>query len=400
MLDETGGVARDDLALLVDAVLAGKGKSGADAETLPPAAYSSQAFFDLEVERIFKKDWFCVGHVSQVAETGDYFSLTLFGEPLVVVRGPDRIRVLSRVCLHRWAPVVAGEGNARIFSCPFHKWGYALDGQLLGAPFMEQAAGFDPKECRLPEIRSEIVESLGLIFITFSDEISPIAERLQDFSERYGNWRFADLVAVRPREEGDAQKDPWTQNHFNWKVQVETFMECYHHIGAHPETFEIDQPARLSSCEAGKPGWTVCHSPYRESAPESAYTFGLPVIPGIAEEQRQTCDYVLLYPATLLSIRPDSAGVLILIPVGPRLTLSRSFTLVSAEAAAQPALVAEAFAARKEFFDKANQEDIAVNEMQQAGAGSALARIGRLGHLERTVAHLAEYVRDRIAGNV
>ena len=401
MLDEpgvTGGVVRDDLARLVDAVLAGKGKRGADAETLPPATYTAQAFFDLEVERIFKKDWLCVGHVSQVAEVGDYFCLELFGEPLVVVRGADRIRVLSRVCLHRWAPVVAGEGNARIFSCPFHKWGYALDGQLLGAPFMEQAAGFNPKDCRLPEIRSEIVEPLGLIFITFSDQVGSISERLQDFVERYANWRFADLVAVRPRE-GDAQKDPWTRNHFNWKVQAETFMECYHHIGAHPETFEIDQPARLSSCEEGRPGWTVCHSPYREGAPESAYTFGLPVIPGIAEDQRKICDYVLLYPCTLLSIRPDSAGVLILVPVGPRLTLSRSFTLVTAEAAAQPGLVAEAFAARKEFFDKANQEDVDVNEMQQAGASSALARPGRLGHLERTVAHLAEYIRDRIAGN-
>jgi nitrite reductase/ring-hydroxylating ferredoxin subunit len=402
MLDEpgvpTGGAARDDLAGLVDAVLAGKGRRGADAETLPPAAYSAQAFFDLEVERIFKKDWLCVGHVSQVAAVGDYFCLTLFGEPLVVVRGPDRIRVLSRVCLHRWAPVVAGEGNARIFSCPFHKWGYALDGQLLGAPFMEQAAGFDPKECRLPEVRSEIVEPLGLIFITFSAEISPISDRLQDFCARYQNWRFADLVAVRPREDGE--KDPWTRNQFNWKVQAETFMECYHHIGAHPETFEIDQPARLSWCEESKPGWTICHSPYREGVAESAYTFGLPVIPGIAEDQLQVCDYVLLFPCTLLSIRPDSAGVLILIPVGPALTLSRSFTLVSAEAASQPGRVADAFAARKEFFEKANQEDTGVNEMQQAGAGSALAQVGRLGHLELTVAHLAEYVRDRIARNL
>ena len=65
--------------------------------TLPPAASTSQAFFDLERERIFKKDWLCVGHVSQVAKTGDYFCLELFGEPLVVVRGPDRIRATSQV---------------------------------------------------------------------------------------------------------------------------------------------------------------------------------------------------------------------------------------------------------------------------------------------------------------
>ena len=403
MLEEQdlgGGFGADDLTGLVASVLAGKGRIGADAETLPPAAYTSQAFFDLEVERVFKTDWLCVGHVSQVAKVGDYFTLTLFGEPLVVVRGADRIRVLSRVCLHRWAPVVAGEGNAKLFSCPFHKWGYGLDGQLLGAPFMEQAADFDPKTCRLPELRSEIVAPLGLIFVTFSDQIAPISDRLQDFAERYRNWGFADLVAVRPREDEETKKAPWTRNRFNWKVQVETFMECYHHIGAHTETFEIDQPARLSWCEEGKPGWTVCHSPYREDVPDSAYTIGLPIIPGIGEDQRQVCDYVLLYPATLLSIRPDSAGVLLLIPVGPQLTLSRSFTLVSPEAAAEPERITQIFAERRTFFEKANQEDTDVNEMQQAGAGSSLARAGRLGHLERTVAHLADYVRSRVAGNV
>ena len=98
---------------------------------------------------VFKKDWLCVGHVSQVAKIGDYFTLELFGEPLVVVRGPDRIRVLSRVCLHRWAPVAEGAGNVKLFSCPFHRWAYGLDGQLVTAgnlrPFTYSGIGiFSP----------------------------------------------------------------------------------------------------------------------------------------------------------------------------------------------------------------------------------------------------------------
>jgi phenylpropionate dioxygenase-like ring-hydroxylating dioxygenase large terminal subunit len=392
--------AAADLDALVDAALASTGKIGVDAETLPAGAYTSQAFFDLEVEKIFRKDWLCVGHVSQVANVGDYFTLDLFGEPLVVVRGQDRIRVMSRVCLHRWAPVVSGEGNAKLFSCPFHKWGYALDGQLLGAPFMDQAAGFEPKQCRLPEIRSEIVEPLGLIFITFSEQPSSISDRLGDLSERYANWHFDKLVAVRPREEGmEESADRWVKNRYNWKVQVETFMECYHHIGAHLETFEVEQPARLSSCEDAKQGWTICHSPFRKESPDSAYTIGLPVVETLTAEERRTCDYVLIFPYTLLSIRPDSAGVVILIPVDPKTTLSRSFTLVTAEAAAAPGLVAEKFGALKDFFAKAMKEDNDVNEMQQIGAASRYAPIGRLSHLELTVAHLADYVRSRIGSN-
>src|SRR5579859_974142 len=139
-----------DLDDLAEEVLAGSGQDLPHAVTLPPAAYTSQAFFDLEMERIFRREWLPVGHVGQIPEVGDYFAIDLLNDPLVVVRGPDRIRVLSRVCLHRWVPVVEGRGNARIFSCPFHKWGYALDGQLLGAPFMEGAVEFQPKTCRLP----------------------------------------------------------------------------------------------------------------------------------------------------------------------------------------------------------------------------------------------------------
>ncbi len=256
------------LASLVQRVLAGSNQTVATSETLPPAVYTSQAFFDLEVEKIFKKEWLCVGHVSQVANVGDYFAVDLFGEPLVVVRGKDRVRVMSRVCLHRWAPIVSGAGNTKVFSCPFHKWGYGLDGQLLGVPFMDKAAEFDPKECRLPEIRSEIVEDLGFIFVTFSDTAESISERLEDLCVRLKNWQVNELVAVEPSELDAA---------FNWKIQIETGMECLHHFAAHPETFEVNFPTRLSWCEDSKRGWTICHSPARPEAPEEVHTIGLPV---------------------------------------------------------------------------------------------------------------------------
>jgi hypothetical protein len=34
-----------------------------DCLSLPPAAYLSSEFFNLEIENIFKKSWLCVGHV-------------------------------------------------------------------------------------------------------------------------------------------------------------------------------------------------------------------------------------------------------------------------------------------------------------------------------------------------
>ena len=214
-----------------------------DAWTLPPKAYMSQEFFDLEMEKVFKPGWICVGHVAQIPRVGDYFTMDLFGEPIVIVRGPDKVRALSSVCLHRWAPIVSGAGNTKILSCPFHKWGYALDGRLLGAPFMDRAKGFPPKDYRLPEFRLEIVEALGLIFVTLNQDISPISERLAKLVERAEaeGWDYANRVIVDVVDQDNA---------YNWKIQVETYMEYYHHIGAHKQSLERSRPVAVAGARS------------------------------------------------------------------------------------------------------------------------------------------------------
>jgi phenylpropionate dioxygenase-like ring-hydroxylating dioxygenase large terminal subunit len=314
----------------------------------------------------------------------------MFGEPIVVVRGPDRIRVLSRVCLHRWAPIVEGKGNARIFSCPFHKWGYALDGQLLGAPFMEEAAEFEPKACRLPEIRSEIVEPLGLIFMTFSDQIGSIGERLAELTQRLANWHLDELVAVWPgRVEGQ----------FNWKIQLETGQECYHHFAAHQTTFEVNYPTRLSWCEPSRPAWSVCHSPPRPELGDEELTIGLPIFPDLTAAERRVFDLYHLFPLTRLAVFSDRVRLGILTPLGPTRMRVDTVMLVRPETAAQPELVQEKFAKFQTFLTTAAQEDNDIDVMQQVGAGSSLTRPGRLSHLEAGVWHLGEYLRAKIAAN-
>lgn len=67
-----------------------------EAETLPPLAYTSEAFYRREVETIFTRSWYAVGRVERVPEPGDYFSADVTGIPIVVVRGLDgKLRALS-----------------------------------------------------------------------------------------------------------------------------------------------------------------------------------------------------------------------------------------------------------------------------------------------------------------
>jgi hypothetical protein len=129
-------------------------------------------------------------------------------------RGRPRRRPDPRAVAHLPTPLVNGSGNARRSCCPFHKWAYALDGGLLGAPLA-------------PE-----------------------------------DWVIGSTL------EYDCQ--------INWKIVVETFMECYHHIAAHPETFERAYPARLTCVEDGRRAWAVCHAPARPDLPDADISAGFP----------------------------------------------------------------------------------------------------------------------------
>jgi phenylpropionate dioxygenase-like ring-hydroxylating dioxygenase large terminal subunit len=325
--------------------------------------------------------------VSQIPTVGDYFTFDMFGDRFVVVRGKDRIRVLSRVCLHRWAPIASGAGNVRNFVCPFHGWGYALDSRLIGAPHMENAPGFDMKSCQLPELRSEVVEGLGLIFVTYSKTAESISERLADLCERLKNWRLNELVSACNGE---------MDVPYNWKIQIETGQEAYHHTVTHPTTFGTYHPPELSWAEESRKGWTVCHSPPRLEDPDEVLTIGLPIFPHLEGKERRAFDIYLIYPLTRLIVFTDRIMFRRLTPVGPLRTKSIWHFFIRPEVARDTETVKQKFATYMESLSGVSKEDDAVCLMQQTGAASSFATAGQLCPLEVTLSDLAEYVRVRV----
>jgi phenylpropionate dioxygenase-like ring-hydroxylating dioxygenase large terminal subunit len=380
----TASRAGAQLQTLIDDVLAGHGQPLQQAETLPPAAYISDKFFELETQRIFMREWLCVGHVSQIPAVGDYFPLDLFDELFVIVRAPDRIRVMSRVCPHRWAPLVSQPGNAKFFSCPFHAWAFALDGQMLGAPLMDRVT-FDVHSCRLPEYRTEILD--GFIFVTFADDTPSLQEKLASFTDHVAKFRLDELVTGFVLDYDLA---------INWKIIVETFMECYHHIAAHVENFEKFYPARACTVEDGEKNWTVGHAPLRPNVPDDSGDAGFPLLANLTAEERREFRMYLIYPMHLLAIFPDRVGWFCLQPEGPKRTKLQTTLLVRPEARDDPEFDAK-IAKERAYFIAFNDEDIAVNEKQMRGALSRTTRAGRLCDLEKAIWQLADYIRGKIA---
>jgi phenylpropionate dioxygenase-like ring-hydroxylating dioxygenase large terminal subunit len=346
--------------------------------TLHPRCYRDPAFYALEHERLFRPGWHCVAREDQVAKPGDYVSIELLGEPLVAVRDErGALRVLSRVCRHRWMPLVAGAGNRRSFQCPYHLWTYGLDGRLLAAPEMDRSEGFDRESVRLPELRVECFE--GFVFASFDPEAAPLAPRLEGLRRAIAPYRPAAFVTTAPLE---------FVHEWNWKVMVENFVESYHHIGPHADTLQPIVPAAGTFAGASDGPYAVLHNPTRDGAPLPAL---FAPTPGLSDAQR--ADFVVgaVFPFHLSSVQHDSLFWYQIEPTGPTSIRLRIHPCVPAEAAGSRELELV-----RGWIDRIHAQDIAACRAVQAGLASRLAEAGPLSHLERCVHALHSFVRERI----
>ena len=51
------------------------------------AVYTDPQLFELEMQRIHEKVWIYCGHESQVPKVGDYYTVQLGRQPMIMVRG-------------------------------------------------------------------------------------------------------------------------------------------------------------------------------------------------------------------------------------------------------------------------------------------------------------------------
>jgi len=291
--------------------------------TLPPGCYTDPDFYAFELEAVFAREWLCLGRVEQVPSVGDWFSVTIADEPMIVVRSaPDDVRVLSAVCQHRGMVITAPSestpdewgrlppetaGHGRQLRCPYHYWVYDLEGRLIGAPEMQRTCGFDKADVRLPRIRSEIWN--GFVFANLDPDAEPLAPRLADLSALLANWHLDEMVSGPPQRLDDL---PW-----NWKVMQENGLENYHsdrlHRGLHdavpssgllPTPYDDGSAAIISRLRAS----------HRDFSLNPTYKALLPIIPTLTDEERETSTFALLPPTLLIGMNTDSALYRIVMP--------------------------------------------------------------------------------------
>lgn len=197
--------------------------------------YLDQEVFDLEMERLFSRTWVYVGHASQVPNAGDYLTVDIAKQPLVMVRQADgSIRVLMNRCAHKGAKLVsAPTGNTgKFFRCPYHAWTYKTDGKPLAIPLKNGYENTRLSECPSGQglIAVKNVETYrGFVFVR-------LAEEGPSFSDYFGDSLSSiDNMADRSPE-GELEIAGGCLRYVhncNWKMFVENLNDTMHPMVAH-----------------------------------------------------------------------------------------------------------------------------------------------------------------------
>ena len=215
------------------------------------AYYTDPAVFAAEMQKIFTKVWVYVGHESLVPNHGDYYCTTLAGQPVVLSRGEHgTLHVLHNRCGHRGARVLNRErGNARIFSCMYHGWGFRPNGELAGVPMRD---GFPaevltgPQAGMLPLPR--VASYRGFVFASMNEDVLPLDEFLG--TAREGIDELVDRSPVGAIEFGAGCHRYRFRG--NWKLQMDNMADTYHPAACHISTVGPD--GRQFQRRAGKEG--------------------------------------------------------------------------------------------------------------------------------------------------
>ncbi|MDR7481124.1 MAG: Rieske 2Fe-2S domain-containing protein [Armatimonadota bacterium] len=190
------------------------------------AVFTDPDVFAAEMDRIFERSWVYVGHSSELAAPGDYKTVVVGTQPVILSRHEDgRIYALYNRCRHRGAVVCRQErGHSNFFRCRYHNWVYANNGALIG---MAQSTGYpdDFDRSRYGLVPVGRLESYrGLLFVNLSSEGASLAEHLAPV-RRYIDWWFgrspveAIVVSLPPHR---------YEYPGNWKLQAENGADGYH----------------------------------------------------------------------------------------------------------------------------------------------------------------------------
>jgi choline monooxygenase len=375
------------------------------AETLLPEAYTSEAFFTLERERVFGSTWVAAGCSARLRQPGDVLVAEVAGRSIFIIRKPDgALRAFYNVCRHRGTQLLAPDECRvpRFIRCPYHSWAYDHDGRCVGTPLftgsdiprdqraafdMQDVAAFDRADYGLLPVA---VEAWGpLVFVNLDPNPTLLSEQLGDLPARTAGYGLDEWELARTAEYRIAA---------NYKLVAENFMEYYHLPWVHPGLVKVS-PIEAHHRWQGRGMYVgFCTSPVAPDTDDGGWQSGLPPIGGLDASDAVSARFAWLFPNVALNVLPNHLFIIHARPAGPGLTHETTYLLTHPEStgAADTGRAVDEIA---KFWDEVNREDIGIVERVQAGLDSTPFPGGRLCYrFEESLHRFQNMIVDRMVG--
>ena len=290
-------------------------------KSLPAWTYTSNEFFELEKNSLFLCNWQLICHTSNIPNIGDYFTLNIFHERILVIKGNDNvIRAFHNVCSHRATKLIdknSGNCKKRI-SCPYHAWGYDLQGNLIKVPHQNEFKELDKSKHGLKPIEMEIFQ--GFIFVRLISTDAPsVANQFSPYLEEIKPYRFEELeplgrVTMRHRS-------------VNWKQIADNYVDTFHIPVAH---------AGLSALVGKSYGlevspndglihkmWGDGRKIRKNNLSNKLYDKFLPKIEHLDEDKQRLWLYYRMWPNLAFDVYPEQMDFMQFIPLNSTATMIR-----------------------------------------------------------------------------
>jgi phenylpropionate dioxygenase-like ring-hydroxylating dioxygenase large terminal subunit len=355
--------------------------------SLPGWLYTDPEYYAVEMDRVIRPSWQIVCHVSDIAAPGDFHTIDLLGESVVVVRGDDHaVRAFANVCRHRAMRLVEGPaGCARKIVCPYHAWTYDLDGRLTGVPMRRDYPALRLEDNGLAPVDVEIWR--GFVFIRLEDRGGPpVAAMMAPHDAEIAPYRLDDVRTISPVR--------LRERAVNWKNVGDNYSDNLHIPVAHDgltrifgKSYAIEAAPWVDKMSGG-----LVDEP-SANASERFYQRHLPPAPHLPADKQRLWLYYKLWPNMAFDLYPDQIDFMQWLPTGPTTCVLREMAFALPDDRREMKLVRYA---NWRINRVVNAEDTFLIERVQAGMASRRYTAGPIGSSEVCLRSFAGKIRELV----
>ena len=345
--------------------------------TLPGRDYHAADVFELERERVFARNWFYAGRAEVLQEPGDFVTVDVVGESVIVLRAKDgELHGFYNVCRHRGSRLCEEESGRMkgAVKCPYHAWSYSFDGQLIGTPNVGKDE-IDRDSLGLWPVAVDVWQ--GFLFVHLGANPVPVEQALHE----QGGWDAPIRMARFDLDRLRIGHQTVSEVRANWKILIDNYNECLHCPTVHPELVAVVPTFRTgASYDAQRSDGGVGIANGGNSFSATGHS-KLPVAKGLREAEDSLFGCTA-YPNMFIDVTGTGAISTILLPREP------GHTTVVTEYLFEPDVIAaEGFDPSEivDFSELVAHQDYVVCERVQRGTGSRAFTHGVLAEKDELV---------------